>query len=224
MKLNIAIFALLIISLNSCIENDYIDDFVEPVLRINNPIDTLGINESYQFSKTYFNNVGLQENIEATWESSNENVISISQDGLAQALSLGNSLISVTVNSEDLLLTTSFSLEVGSSTAESIQKVSGVITTTSSYVLEGDFIIQQEQGGIAINIADNYKASTALPGLFIYLSNNPNSVSGALEIGPVEVFNGAHSYQVDNVSLNDFSYLLYFCKPFNIKVGDGRIE
>lgn len=224
MKLNIAIFALLIISLNSCIENDYIDDFVEPVLRINNPIDTLGINESYQFSKTYFNNVGLQENIEATWESSNENVISISQDGLAQALSLGNSLISVTVNSEDLLLTTSFSLEVGSSTAESIQKVSGVITTTSSYVLEGDFIIQQEQGGIAINIADNYRASTALPGLFIYLSNNPNSVSGALEIGPVEVFNGAHSYQVDNVSLNDFSYLLYFCKPFNIKVGDGRIE
>ncbi len=101
---------------------------------------------------------------------------------------------------------------------------SGVIQTTSSYVMEGDFEIRIEAGQLLIDIADNYWASFALPGLYVYLTNNPNTTANALEIGAVEVFNGVHQYLVNDVGLNDYNYLLYFCKPFNVKVGDGEIQ
>ena len=101
---------------------------------------------------------------------------------------------------------------------------SGVIQTTSSYRLEGDFEIQQTDSDLLINIADNYRASSALPGLYIYLTNNPTTLSGALEISKVTIFSGAHQYTVPNVNINDYDYLLYYCKPFGVKVGDAKIE
>ncbi|MEM9549152.1 MAG: hypothetical protein AAGA77_24405, partial [Bacteroidota bacterium] len=63
-----------------------------------------------------------------------------------------------------------------------------------------------------------------LPGLYVYLTNNRNTTANALEIGAVEVFNGAHTYTVEDVGINDYKFLLYFCKPFNVKVGDGEIN
>ena len=102
---------------------------------------------------------------------------------------------------------------------------SGVIQTTTFYDLEGDFeLIQNDDGTLTLDIADNYRASSGLPGLYVYLTNNPRSISGAFEIGEVNVFSGAHSFEIDGVELNQFNYLLYFCKPFNVKVGDGEIN
>jgi len=100
----------------------------------------------------------------------------------------------------------------------------GTIRTTSSYKLEGDFTLKEEDGKLIIDIADNYEASDALPGLYIYLTNNPNTNTGAVEIGAVDIFKGAHTYEVTGVNINDFDYLLYFCKPFGVKVGDGEIK
>ena len=100
----------------------------------------------------------------------------------------------------------------------------GVIRTTTFYTLEGDFIIEETDGGIHIDIDDNYRASSGLPGLYLYLTNNPNSTANAHEVGLVTTFNGAHEFDVEGVGINDFSHLLYFCKPFNVKVGDGAIE
>jgi len=41
----------------------------------------------------------------------------------------------------------------------------------------------------------------------------------------VVTFDGAHDYILDdNVGLFDYNYLVYFCKPFNVKVGDGEIS
>ena len=100
----------------------------------------------------------------------------------------------------------------------------GSIRTTSSYLLEGDFTITQSEGNLVIQFASNYKASRSLPGLYVYLSNNPNSTSDAKEIGAVTVFEGVHSYTVPGIGLEDYTYLLYYCKPFRVKVGDGKIE
>ena len=78
--------------------------------------------------------------------------------------------------------------------------------------------------GVVIDIDDTYVADAGLPGLYIYLSNNPNSIANALEIGEVTVFEGEHNYEVPNVELNEYNFLVYFCKPFNVKVGDGAID
>jgi hypothetical protein len=113
---------------------------------------------------------------------------------------------------------------VGETTVVGPMDRGGSIRTTSSYLLEGDFTITAPTGNLQIDIAENYRASTALPGLYLYLSNNPNSTAGALEIGRVEVFSGAHGYTVPNVGIDEYAYLLYYCKPFNVKVGDGEIK
>nr|HQU58856.1 hypothetical protein [Saprospiraceae bacterium] len=75
-----------------------------------------------------------------------------------------------------------------------------------------------------LEIADNYRASTSLPGLYLYLTNNPATVNNALEVGKVAVFDGAHSYHISGVGINDYDYLLYWCKPFSVKVGDGEMQ
>jgi len=60
--------------------------------------------------------------------------------------------------------------------------------------------------------------------LYVYLTNNPSTTAGALEIGKVTVFEGTHIYTIEgDIPLNQYNYLLYFCKPFNVKVGDGEI-
>ena len=85
--------------------------------------------------------------------------------------------------------------------------------------------MKEEAGILKLSFADNYNASTALPGLYIYLTNNPSTNVGAYEIGAVTDFDGAHSYDLPNsISLMDYEYVLYFCKPFNVKVGDGQFN
>ena len=59
---------------------------------------------------------------------------------------------------------------------------------------------------------------------YIYLGNNPKSIADAHEIGPVTVFQGAHFYDLPTIDLYDYNYILYWCKPFGVKVGEGQIK
>ncbi len=223
------VFAILIfgiIVLNGCIGDDIIEDRIDPVVRISNAIDTLKDGTSYQFEASFFDQVGMQTMIDLTWNSSDENIISISETGLANALQIGNTLITVDglapsgeEVSEELLV------EVGEETIVSVSERTGTLQTTSSYELKGDFVLKEEGGVLKLTFADNYQASTALPGLYIYLTNNPSTNSGAFEIGAVTEFDGAHSYDLPStMDLMDYEYVLYFCKPFNVKVGDGQFN
>ncbi|MFT6149760.1 MAG: hypothetical protein ACJAUH_002454, partial [Saprospiraceae bacterium] len=81
--LTITLFALL--SFSACIQNDIIEDFVEPQLRITSSVDSIGLNSSFQFESMYLNNVGVEEMATVTWSSSEPSIISIADDGLAQA-------------------------------------------------------------------------------------------------------------------------------------------
>jgi hypothetical protein len=118
----------------------------------------------------------------------------------------------------------SINVAVGLSTVESSNDKSGTIQTTSSYALEGDFKLKKNGDNLILEFYEDYEASTALPGLYVYLSNNRNSIANAFEISAVETFSGAHSYSIENVGINDYKFLVYFCKPFNVKVGDGEIN
>ncbi|MFK7971620.1 MAG: Ig-like domain-containing protein [Bacteroidia bacterium] len=213
------------IFLTSCIGTDIIPDRVDPELRISNPVDTIGISTDYQYEASYFNTIGLPDPAASiSWESSNPDVIAIDENGLARAVSLGNARITASVQQDSGVVEDFNEVAVGESTVNNSEQ-SGTIQTTSSYKLTGDFVIRSNgDGGIDIVIADNYEASTALPGLYLYLTNNPNTVAGAKEIGKVQTFKGAHQYTVDDAELFTYSHLLYFCKPFNVKVGDGAIN
>jgi len=224
-SLHTTLAILITILLSSCIQDDFVEDFVNPEIRIINPIDTIGFNDTYQFEYAYINNIGEIEEMEAVFSSNNPDVIFITEDGLASGLESGSATIFITYFSEDLLidLKDSIAVTVGEATIVTEQITTGQIQTTSSYQLEGDFEYKEVPNGVRLALAENYKVSTALPGLYVYLSNNKNSIANALEIGAVEVFSGAHEYEISNVNFDDFSYIVYFCKPFNVKVGDGSL-
>jgi len=224
-------FSLLIVVLmSSCIKDDIIQDFVQPEIRITNQIDTLGVDSIFAFSAIYLNNIGQSETISSiAWTSSNESIVSVDQDGIARGVSEGNATITATyINDDQTVVADSKDITIGTailppSVSTGLRSKEGFIVTTSFYDLEGDFVFHEEENGVSIKIKENYKASSTLPGLYLYLSNNKNSVANALEIGAVTVFNGAHDYVIPDVGYEDYKFIVYFCKPFNVKVGEAEL-
>jgi len=221
--LHLAFYVTLTCFAISCIGDDIIEDRVDPIIRIINPIDTLEVGTSYTFSASYLNNVGIEESVEIDWGSDDDSILTIDNDGTATALSLGTT--SVTAVAVDLGVSTTFALSTGASTViTEAPERTGTIEPSSFYELSGDFTMTQVGDDLLIQFADNYVASSALPGLYVYLTNNPSTINGAIEIGKVTAFSGAHEYEVSDQDINGFSHILYFCKPFNVKVGDGIIN
>ena len=220
-------FIILIIGVGlftSCIKDDFVEDTIDATLRITTNLESIEINSKFQFDAMYLNNVGQETDVQLEWSSSDPDVISISDDGLAEAISLGTAIISVTYTEADKRYEDEISLSVGEATVQGVNRISGNITSTSSYILEGAFVYSETSSGVDVAFMEDYNASTALPGLYLYLSNNRNSIADALEIGAVETFSGFHLYSIDNVAFNEYKYLVYFCKPFNVKVGDGALN
>jgi len=120
--------------------------------------------------------------------------------------------------------TTTIDNNTGTGIVLAPQFYEGEIISTSSYILEGNFRYEHNGTQITLSLDENYRASTSLPGLYLYLGNNPNTVNGAIEIAKVTVFNGAHEYILPpSIELADYKYLIYWCKPFSVPVGEGTI-
>ncbi|MFT4678471.1 MAG: hypothetical protein ACI84C_001837 [Flavobacteriales bacterium] len=224
MRLSLLFFSMSSLLLFGCIGDDYIDDFVSPGVRITNPADTLALGSTYQFEATFFDGVGLPQENTLIWTSSEETIISISDDGLAEALLDGESLITVAV-SDNPSVSSSKLIATGLNTVLPAQERTASVASTSSYALEGDCILHFEGTQLVLEFESNFSTSDELPGLFVYLSNNPNSIVGAYEIAPVTTFNGAHSYDIpSSIGLYDYNHVLFFCAPFNVKVGVGSLS
>lgn len=224
---NIFYITLITVLFNACIGDDIIMDRVDESLRITAQATSIAVGETYQFEARFTNTIGNTEEGRVVWRSSDESILAITADGLATAVIAGSVVVSAEATLEDgSLLKEEMDVEVSMVTVavETPTSRSGVIATTTFYDLEGDFTLNEINGGVSLEIADNYKATDALPGLYVYLTNNPNSINDALEIGEVTVFEGAHTYELAGVNLTDYDYVLYFCKPFRVKVGDGAIN
>ena len=218
---------LALLLLSGCIGDDVIFDTVPEAVRILNPVDSLTVGTSYQLEARFTNNIGQAEERPVAWSSSNTAVIAIDDTGLATSLAKGTARLAAEVPL-DGQAPVNDAIEVIVSEEEVIggpsEERSGAIRTTSSYLLEGSFTLRQDGNDIVLEFGEDYRASTSLPGLYAYLTNNPSTVNNAFEIGRVETFSGAHSYRISGVGLNDYDYLLYWCKPFSVKVGDGEME
>jgi len=217
---------LLALILTGCITDDLVFDAVAERISIQNPIDSLAIGDSFTLDAAYFNEVGIEEAISIEWQSSDETVLTVSEEGIITGQSMGQAHVIAAAMTADTSLTDSLFIIVGDRTSQpQLKSRRGSIRTTSSYALSGDFTMEETPDGILISFGEDYVASSALPGLYVYLTNNPNTNNGAFEIGEVTTFGGAHQYLVtsDEVQINTYQFLLYYCKPFNVKVGDGEI-
>jgi len=224
MRLRYSFIIIVIVILVSCIGDDFIDNYVEPQLRITNTIDTLAAGSTYILEFEFFNNVGRVEESTIEWDSSDESVALVNELGEIWGRQKGVTTITGRLDYDGDVVINSFDLVVDSETVETPTERTGSLRTTSSYTLQGNFTLSESENGVILSIDESYVTDDVLPGLYIYLTNNPNSVADALVIQEVTVFEGAHSYEVEDVGLNDYSHVLYFCKPFNVKVGDGKFD
>ncbi len=275
-RLLFILFAISAIAI-SCVQDDFLDDFVEPELRISGPSQDLEVAETFQYTYRYFNNVGARVEVPVTWTSNNPSIISIDENGLATAVAEGTATISGSVSVDGLDSSDAQQISVqqappppppggdgsggdgsggdgsggdgsggdgsggdgsggdgsggdgsggdGGSGEPDLRSIEGEIMTTTFYTLEGDFTLsEREEGGLLLDIADNYRASTGLPGFYVYLSNNRNSIANAFEISKVNQFTGAHSYEIEDVELEDYRFIVYWCAPFNVKIGDAELN
>ena len=226
MAFDIVKLFVVVIGLSACVETDIIDDFVGADIEITNGVMSLKQGDSYQLDYRYLDEVGMMADVEVIWNSLNAQRLSVDENGLLMANAKGESVVTVS-SALDPNVYHSITVQVAEETIiiEETTEKRGTITTSSSDMLTGDFTIQNIDGGVQIDIDENYEASDRLPGLVVYLTNNPNTNVGALEIAPVSVFEGAHQYQVlaDDLNVQSYGYLLYYCKPFSVKVGQGEI-
>lgn len=214
--------------LGGCIGNDIVFDTVAESVRITDGVDTLAVGDSYLFTARFTNNIGSVEERPVNWLTSDATILQVDPDGLATGVAPGAASIIAEVlldnaaparDTQQVVVDAETTSGGGGSEART-----GKIRTTSSYVLEGDFTLRQVGNKLVLEIGENYRASDRLPGLYLYLTNNANSTQNAFEVGMVTVFQGAHSYEIAGVGLKDYDFLLYYCKPFRVKVGDAQLS
>ena len=302
-----------------CIGEDFVDDYVNPNLRITNAIISIREGLSYQFEALFFDESGRKvENPVLEWFAIPPTAIEIQPDGTITALQKGNVMLTVktiglqgntieanlsfeispgiiletatsttetaastsdtsttttetststtetsttttdtststsetsTATSETSTATSDTSTattESSTSTSETsdttttttesststtdngivtaVQFFEGQIYSTSGYVLQGNYRYENNGTQIILSLDETYRASSSLPGLYLYLTNNPNSPEDGYEVEKVPVFAGAHSYTLPmSIGLMDYKYLLYWCKPFRVEVGEAQL-
>lgn len=210
--------------LTACTGEDIVDDYVQPELRLLNAIDSIEVGSSHAFGAVFLNDVGQEEeDVRPEWSSTNEDVLTVTANGTATALAPGSSRIELRYTDRGATVESSHPVTVSAAPVVVDNDRHGTIAASSFYTLTGDFTLTQTGDDLELAFGDDYVADDALPGLYVYLTNNPSTFAGALEIGPVSVFRGAHAYRIPGAGLDAYSHVLYFCKPFRVKVGDGEI-
>ena len=199
---------------------------ITPTLQISNGIAQITVGTEYLFEIQFTDELGMETLPDTVlWESSNSEVLSVDENGTLTAVSAGTASVTVsTLVSNTLILYNNSIQVVNPVMVSTVTSYTGIVETTISYQLEGTFTLAVVGEQLILSVGSDYKASTALPGLYIYLSNNNNTISQVLELGAVTVFQGAHEYILpSHVELMDYQYILYWCKPFNVKVGHAKI-
>ena len=217
------IYYLILIALisQSCIGTDIVDDYVEARVSINNPIQSLKVDNSYQFMATYLNNIGAPELAGFQWESSDENVLQIDNEGNVLGLKKGESTI--TVSAHDV--SDSLVLSISDTTIGSVNERIAVLKTVSTYPLGGNAILKRAGGKTILEFDESFNTTSALPGLYVYLTNNVSTINNAFEVAKVKEFTGAQSYELEeDISITKYDFVLFYCKPFLVPVGNGELK
>lgn len=177
----------------------------------------IDIDETLQFQAVAENINGEANFPDATfeWESLNESVATVDQNGLVTGVSNGGAMIQATTGN----VSGSTMIMVGEASARN-----GSFSSLNGYSVSGDVSLVETSSNLNLILQDNFSASNG-PGLYIYLSNNSNNVNGGVEIGELRKNNGSDTYAVNaSVALEDYNYVLIWCKPFGVGFGTAQLN
>jgi len=182
-------------------------------ITISSPTQTLDIGQSTQLSISVKNILGeeLTGPFQPVWSSSNPGIISVNDQGLATAVAAGPSEITATV---DGIISLPYSLTVsGGERTGTFQGVNG-------YNVSGSVAVDDN----TVELGSNFSASNG-PGLYIYLTTSSSSVSGGIELGALVSTAGVQSYNIpQGEDVNNYQYVIVYCKPFGIPFGFAELQ
>ena len=210
------------VTLFSCIGTDIVEEIiVDEQLTITSRILTLAISESYQFNVDFFDAMGERGDAEVVWTSSDEQIIFITTDGLATAVSTGDVLITVVSGAvrDEIMLTGG-----GTTTFRALERT-GDFMGLRDYTVRGDFTLEENGENLELTFSTNFAASNG-PGLFVYLSNNPTRVTGGVEVGRLKANSGSQTYTISRTraQLETYNHIVIYCKPFGVGFGTGEFD
>jgi len=180
---------------------------VEQLVQLN--IEVLNLNEEPVEAETI------------NWETDDESILTVSDQGVIQGMSTGFTNVRAVV---DGIMSNPLGITVGqTSRTGSFQGANGYNASGSCEL----FI--DRNGDIKLSLSPDFDTDFAL-GTFIYLSNSTSggaTASGGLEIQQIDD-DGAATFNVSNISpeieLNDFDYVIVLCKPAGITFGYAELN
>ncbi|MDX1628918.1 MAG: DM13 domain-containing protein [Fulvivirga sp.] len=214
-------FGLLIsLFLTACIGTDVVEEVVVPeLLRISTAPSSIKVGDTFKFNASYFNTSGQREDVVITWSSADTSIISIDPEGTAMAHEAGNT----TIYASYLHLIDSVNVAAGEETSFEMSREAS-LQGNSSYDIRGTALLIQESDIITLDFMSDFSATNG-PGLHVYLSNDPDIVSGGVDLGSLKSTTGSQSYDVPSViELNTYDYVVIFCKPFGVAFGHGKFN
>ena len=154
--------------------------------------------------------------VTVTWESADENIATVSPDG--EVTGVGSGTTDIIASAEGV--SSSIEILVGQAATRS-----GTFEGVRGYSAQGIATMEMDQNGVITLTFDSDFRISSGPGLYVYLSNNRQSISGGIELNRLQSTRGAQTYTIPSgVSLTDFNNVLIFCKPFGIPFGVAELE
>lgn len=180
-----------------------------------NDTNKLFKNEQYQFEAEVLNGFGVKINSPISWSSSDSTVLAISNTGLASAIAQGVASITATsdgVNSTPLQLVV---LEGANG------RRSGSFQNENGYSVSGSVEMRPGSGNNFELSFSNFNCQPG-PALYIYLGN---STTAGIEIEELKQLTGDFIVPLPtNIQLNDYQYVLIWCKSANAAFGSARLN
>ncbi|MBC7921533.1 MAG: DM13 domain-containing protein [Ferruginibacter sp.] len=151
-----------------------------------------------------------------TWQSSNPSVVAVDANGLATGVASGLALISAASGG---VKSTDFEVRVGGNVR------TGAFQSLNNHSVEGIATLTQESNQtLKLQFNDGFSTSFT-NAVYVYLSNNQNSISGGFEVTKLDRASGAMTFSVPTtVSLTQFKYVIIHCRPFNIVFGAAELK
>jgi len=176
------------------------------------------VNETLQFTAVVKNlkDEVIPNPMNLQWSSSDPAVLSIDANGLATANGVGSADIQATVNN----VSSNTSNVLVSQAMTSAR--TGTFSGRNGYRVNGRVTMQAKSGGgLELSFSSTFSTQNG-PGLYIYLGNNDR---GGIQIQKLSQTSG--SFKVDlpsSISIDDYDYVLIWCKPFSAAFGAAKLN
>lgn len=195
-----------LISFQSCVGTDFIDDPIIPErVTIAPRIATLDVGKEQVFTIKYTNKYGVEETPKSiVWRSNATDKVTIDASGKAKTIATGKVTLYATVGSvsDSIVLNQSSTSGGGGTASDTTFLRRGTFQTiSSSYPTSGNIRIQTVKGVTQIITEANFSV-TAGPSVYLLLANHTN---GSYTVTPGANAASAVSVQITPNKLNKFS-------------------